>query len=199
LNLHAYAGNPVQRIDPLGLEGCYVHFPDYPIEIRNGIKTTLLGGHAGVLSYDTEGNTRYCEYGRYNPEGENVIGNALETHKGNVRCLKDVPSINMDKNGKPTQESMEKLQEYLYTNAGAKTKVKMTCSTTANANKINEYINEIADNPNREEYNWKPWSENHCRTFAQKSALQGSALPDAISTSVRIENGKTDWAFEPDE
>ena len=56
-----FGGNPVMEIDPLGLAGCYVLFPGYPITFAPGLTSTLLGDHAGGLGYNASGSTRYYE------------------------------------------------------------------------------------------------------------------------------------------
>ncbi|WP_447894305.1 RHS repeat-associated core domain-containing protein [Vreelandella sp. GE22] len=56
-NLYGYVTNPRGAVDPMGLAGCYVHFPDYPISTGLGFSSIMLGGHSGVLGYNSEGET----------------------------------------------------------------------------------------------------------------------------------------------
>jgi len=58
------SGNPVGLMDPFGLSACMVYWPYYPIVVP-GTQVSVPAIHAGVLTYDSEGNTRYYEYGRY--------------------------------------------------------------------------------------------------------------------------------------
>ena len=55
-NHYIYPVNPTGWIDSLGLQqACVVNFPDYPVEYAEGKTSTWLGGHSGVLTYDTSG------------------------------------------------------------------------------------------------------------------------------------------------
>lgn len=75
-NGYNYPLNPAQKIDPLGLQVCYVAFPNMPIQTDIDWigETTWVGGHAGVLVYHNKGITRYYEYGRYNRNVAGLIG-----------------------------------------------------------------------------------------------------------------------------
>jgi RHS repeat-associated protein len=64
-NFYSYAQNPLSTIDPLGLEGCVVNFPDYPIEMPMAkpahglvviaalLPTTRPGAHPILSMVDT--------------------------------------------------------------------------------------------------------------------------------------------------
>jgi RHS repeat-associated protein len=87
-NHYIYPVNPTGWIDSLGLQqACVVNFPDYPVEYAEGKTSTWLGGHSGVLTYDTSGKTQYFEYGRYNPNAKGIMGSKLPQDDGNVRKL----------------------------------------------------------------------------------------------------------------
>jgi len=84
INACTYTGNrPIDIFDPLGLTGCIVNFPDYPVEYSPGKTSTWLGGHSGILTYDSKGATSYYEYGRYSAS-KSTVGVALPQNEGNV-------------------------------------------------------------------------------------------------------------------
>jgi hypothetical protein len=173
LNPYAYPENPVGWVDPLGLDACYVHFPDYPVTYNDaGDKSTWLGGHAGVLTYDKEGTTRYYEYGRYPPKMAGVFGKTLSEDKGNVRRV-PVANLKMDSDGKPTSESMAALEAQLSSTVGQHTKAKLTCNADSDPSKVHEHVEGIANNPNRDKYSWTPFFSNHCRSFAKAAVKAG--------------------------
>ena len=152
MNTFGYAnGNPLSIIDPLGLAGCYVGFPWYPVTVPGtSVKVPLT--HAGVLSYDAQGRTRYYEYGRY------------DSDFGDVR-RRSVPDLKLGQDGKPTPESWAKMLERL-TTIGHGTKPKMSCDAEADAGKINLFAEDRMHDPNRAPYSWNPLNMNTCTTFA---------------------------------
>ncbi|WP_225980320.1 RHS repeat-associated core domain-containing protein [Paracidovorax avenae] len=173
VNPYTYGNNsPAEQIDPEGLSACYVLFPDYPIEYSPGKTSTWLGGHGGVLTYDAKGVTQYYEYGRYRPNDPLTIGAKLPDMDGNVRKI-GVPNLKMDPNGEPTQESMEKLKSVLSQKAGHNTRTELTCNRNADASKVSEYANNVANNKDRDKYNWNPLNPNQCRSFAKKAIEMG--------------------------
>ncbi|EIX9972295.1 RHS repeat protein, partial [Salmonella enterica] len=164
-NLYQYPLNPVQGIDPFGLAACKVLYPDYPIEYMNGRTSTWLGGHGGIVGYDRKGSTKYYEYGRYNPSLEGIVGVKLPTDDGNIRNV-IIPDLVLDKDGNPTNESLEKLKVALSAKAGKNTNAELTCSKDVDEKKMYEYINKVANDKKRDKYNWNPLSPNQCRSFA---------------------------------
>ena len=99
ISTYAYVdGKPLTLVDQYGLEGCYVSWPGYPITVPGTSKQLPLI-HAGALSYDASGKTRYYEYGRY------------ENDQGNVR-RRPVPDLKMGPDGKPTAESRDRLKRH---------------------------------------------------------------------------------------
>ncbi len=164
-NLYTYALNPILGFDPLGLAACKVLYPDYPIEYMNGSTSTWLGGHGGIVGYDEKGSTKYYEYGRYNPSLKGIIGVKLPTDDGNVRNV-SMPNLVLDKDGNPTNESLEKLKTALSTKAGKNTNAELTCSKDVDEKKVYEYINKVANDEKRDKYNWNPLSPNQCRSFS---------------------------------
>jgi uncharacterized protein RhaS with RHS repeats len=170
INTYAYvASNPVANIDPAGLAGCAIRFPDYPIDTGYGFSSTRLGGHGGVLSYDAKGSTRYYEYGRYSPSDRYVIGDRRPNNEGNVRRV-PIPDLVMDpKTGQPTLASMDALRKALSEKAGHNTTSELTCDNDADENEINAYAEDFANNPDRPPYSWTPWSSNQCRDFSNNA------------------------------
>ncbi|WP_322784311.1 RHS repeat-associated core domain-containing protein [Verminephrobacter aporrectodeae] len=173
-NRFAYAGgDPLNFIDPLGLDACIVNFPDYPVAIGYGMTSTSLGGHGGILTYDRNGRTRYYEFGRYDPSGKGVIGSTRPMADGNVRRL-TISDLKMDRNtGDPTSASLEKLRKELEKKAGDKTKIDLKCEKNVDEEKVIKYAEEYSTNKNRPSYSWTPWNQNHCRIFARNALNHG--------------------------
>jgi uncharacterized protein RhaS with RHS repeats len=159
LNTYQYAnGNPLSIIDPFGLAGCYVGFPGYPITIPGtSVKVPLT--HAGVLSYNDQGRTRYYEYGRY------------DSDFGEVK-RRSVPDLKLGQDGKPTPESWAKMLERL-TELGHGTKPKTSCDADADAGKINLFAEDRMHDPSRAPYSWNPLNMNTCTTFASDALDAG--------------------------
>jgi RHS repeat-associated protein len=169
-NIYSYVGgNPLIAIDPMGLAACSVLFPDYPIDTGFGFTSTSIGGHAGVVSYDSQGSTRYYEYSRYSPSNPYVIGDARPDNEGNIRRV-PIPDLIIDaKTGQPTPASLEVLRKSLSEKVGHKTKTELTCDNAVDEKKVNKFAEDFANNQSRPPYNWKPWSSNQCRDFAQRA------------------------------
>jgi RHS repeat-associated protein len=172
INLYGYPKNPMNWGDPTGLQqACVVNFPKYPVEYTEGKTSTWLGGHGGVLTYNSTGETLYFEYGRYNPNLPGIVGEKLPANEGNIRQVL-MPDLKIDKNGNPTKESMEKLKQSLSTKSGKGTAANLVCKS-ADPQKVLRYVNNIANNKDREKYRWNPFNPNHCRSFAEKASEAG--------------------------
>jgi len=159
INPFVYVQNsPVNLVDPFGLGGCYVGYPGYPITMP-GTNTKVPLTHAGVLSYDSEGHTRYYEYGRYNSDF------------GNVR-RRPVPDLQIGPDGQPIPESWAKLQDAL-NKIGNGTKAKTSCNDKVDADKINSFAEQRMKDPKRSPYSWNPFNFNTCTTFAGDALKAG--------------------------
>jgi hypothetical protein len=160
-NIFAYVeGDPLSLIDPEGLAGCRVSFPDMPIDTGLGFSSTNLGGHAGALGYSSDGKTSYYEYGRYGGDF------------GAVRKV-PVPDLVMDKNGNPTPESLERLRQYLSKKAGKNTPASLTCEKDIDEKKIYDFAEKLKNDAKRPPYSWNPFHPNQCRTFADRAVEAG--------------------------
>ncbi|EKT7568540.1 hypothetical protein A8N28_004951, partial [Salmonella enterica] len=92
-------------------------------------------------------------------------GVKLPTDDGNIRNV-IIPDLVLDKDGNPTNESLEKLKVALSAKAGKNTNAELTCSKDVDEKKMYEYINKVANDKKRDKYNWNPLSPNQCRSFA---------------------------------
>lgn len=147
----------------MGLAGCTVAFPGYPITLP-GTDTQLALGHAGILAYDSSVSTRYYEYGRYNGDFSSVR-------------RASVPDLKMGPDGNPTPESMGALQRALTQNQGKGTQAKLKCDADADADaderQIIAFAEQRMNDPNRAPYSWNPLNPNTCGTFARDALRAG--------------------------
>lgn len=151
---YAYCmNNPVKYIDPNEKDAVLVVFPDYKISTPIGKMGNL--GHAGVLLINNKtGLTKYYEYGRYDKEG-----------KGEVRNIK-ISNVKIDKNGKPTTESLNKVMGELSKKAGQNGRIDGAYIESDKFENMDKYAtikeNENS-NPSRKTYSL---TGNNCGTFA---------------------------------
>lgn len=160
-NFFVYASSDsINMIDPNGLGGCYVYWPGYPIEIPNTERSIPLN-HAGVLSWDEGGNTRYYEYGRY------------RSNFGEVE-RRPVPDLEIGPDGKPSADSWAAVKDAL-DRRGKGTKAKFYCDDDADADKINQFAETRKNDSNRRPYSWNPlpWKYNTCVSFAMDALDAG--------------------------
>ena len=161
------AGNPVMYIDPDGNDAIFICFPDYKIdtEIKNPITNKTIKasglGHAGVLLIDNKtGKTRYYEYGRYK---------TLDGTKGKVRNL-IIPNCKI-KDGKPTQESLDKVLNIISKKAGQSGNIEGAYVSSEKFTEMDSYAKSKLDestfgnskyNKDRDPYDL---FSNNCATF----------------------------------
>ncbi len=179
LNLFSYAvNNPLLNVDPDGRDAIAVVFPDYKIQTPVGRIGGL--GHAGVVTIDSGGHTKYFEYGRYDDAG-----------KGLVR-ERAVPSVVMGPDGKPTAASLNGLMKSISHQAGHDGKIegayfKADDKHTAQMNQYAEGREAQNNNPKRESYDLQ---DNSCGTFMDKTIEAGGIkLPSDLSARP---NGQVD-------
>ena len=160
--------NPVNMIDPDGKDGIYIAYPDYKINVA-GLKIPNLG-HAGVLLIDNKtGNTKYYEYGRY--DKENI---------GIVRSL-SIPNVEIDKQGKPTVESLNNVLSVLSEKAGQGGSIEGAYIKSDKFVEMNQYAkSKMSENYN---LNRKKYSliNNNCATFALDVLEQENKVKDSTS------------------
>lgn len=151
---YAYCmNNPVKYIDPNEKDAVLVVFPDYKISTPIGKMGNLE--HAGVLLINNKtGLTKYYEYGRYDKEGQ-----------GEVRNIK-ISNVKIDKNGKPTTESLNKVMGELSKKAGQNGRIDGAYIESDKFENMDKYAtikeNENS-NPSRKTYSL---TGNNCGTFA---------------------------------
>ncbi|MBP7105557.1 MAG: RHS repeat-associated core domain-containing protein, partial [Fermentimonas sp.] len=180
---YAYCyNNPLKFIDPDGKDGVFIAFPDYKISTPLGKVGGL--GHAGVLLIDNKtGYTKYYEYGRYDSE-----------NKGEVRT-KSVSNVLIGKDGKPTEESLNKVLGQISDKAGQKGKIEGAYVKSDKFDKMKDYADsKMTENkdPDRKEYTL---TGNNCGTFAADVLKQDPDVKDkAPITIIARPNGMVkDW------
>lgn len=129
-------------------------------------------GHAGVVSIDTSGHTKYYEYGRYD-----------SAHLGVARHI-SVPDVVMQKNGFPTNASLAKLMSALSERAGHGGPVEGAYFKHANASQVDAYAqSREAQNTDASR---KPYNilTNSCSSFTC-SAIAAGGGSTALTYSPR--------------
>ncbi len=173
--------NPINGIDPDGRDGILIVFPNYKVDTETRLGKQPLG-HAGVLLIDNKtGYTKYYEYGRYQTD---------DGTKGKVRTIA-VPNVVIGEDGKPTQESLNKVLGRISEKAGQGGAIE-GAYVEGDFTKMNDYAQEKLkeSNPQYKEYDKdrKPYSltGNNCGTFGCDVLKQDS---DAKK--------KAPWIFNP--
>src|SRR6218665_2187311 len=160
--------NPNIYVDKDGRDAILIVFPDYKIdpELKVGKwKAPKVGGlgHAGVLLIDNKtGVTKYYEYGRYQ---------TTDGAKGSVRNI-TVSNVVIGEDGKPTQESLNKVLGQISQKSGQRGKIEGAYVISDQFKAMNSYAQDKLNesNPGNPDYdkNRPPYalSENNCGTFA---------------------------------
>jgi len=183
ISTYAYCNNnPVNAIDIDGRDGIFITFPDYKISTPIGKIGNL--GHAGVLLIDNKtGVTKYYEYGRYD-----------KPQKGIVKTF-SVSNVKIGTDGKPTQESLNKVLAQISKEKGQGGKIEGAYVKSNKFKEMNDYAkSKMAENsdPKRKEYSL---TNNNCGTFAADVLKQDSKVKDnAPTTIIARPNGMVkDW------
>lgn len=161
-NLYEYALNdPVNIVDPDGLQAIRVIYMNYPIKTPLG---ELPLGHAAVIAVNPEtGFTHYFEYGRYN---QREIGDF-----GTVK-RRTIPNLKFS-NGNPTEESLNNLYNSISEKWGKGYPVMANYYPNANYETVIKYAEKFKNDANRPAYN--PFF-NSCYTFSRNAVLSGINL-----------------------
>ncbi len=167
------SGNPLSYVDPLGLDAVFLQYAgfnvtvprEYRIEIplpppgsKFKIPNHLPLGHAAVITIDTStGKTQYYEYGRYDAKQFGIVRR------------QPIPDVLLGSDGKPTQDSLKKIYDFVSSHYGQGKPVNSTYFTDANAAKINSFANQRMNDKNRAPYG----PTNNCYTFGAEAIQHG--------------------------
>jgi hypothetical protein len=162
--------NPINMIDPDGRDAILIAFPNYKVEtgVRVTIKNPFTGkpivnwkapkvglGHAGVLIIDNKtGVTSYYEYGRYDKE-----------QKGIVRKV-SVSNVVIGEDGKPTQESLDKVLGQISAKSGQGGKIEGAYIESDKAKEMKAYAEKVMGQNTDEKRDPYTLTGNNCATFA---------------------------------
>lgn len=154
-NPYMYPLNPVQGIDPLGLDAIQINYDYYPVNTGMGFNLPL--GHGAVVTVDPKtGKTQYYEFGRY-----------TDKECGNVR-RRPVPDLSMGKDGQPTKESLDALYKFTSEKYGHGSTVTPTYYSDTNYKSANEYAEDFS-----KKHDCYSLIGNNCKTFAHDAATAG--------------------------
>jgi RHS repeat-associated protein len=164
INTYGYVGgNPLSKIDSMGLAGLVVYFSGYQVDTGQGFSLPL--GHAGVVAIDNKtGATQYFDFGRYGGE------------YGDVRGPFDIGTVTFDKNGMPTQASMDAINKTMSNSFGKGTYPNSIYDGNADASKIISFALDRQKNVAKYPYAINPFSKNKfnvCDTFAKDAMGAG--------------------------
>lgn len=166
LNLYSYTRNsPLNHVDPDGRDAIAVVFPNYKISTPIGKVGGL--GHAGIVTIDSKGHTRYFEYGRY-------PGKNKDAPPGRVQ-ERGVVDVKMGPDGKPTKDSLNNLMKDVSSKAGQNGKVEgayfdTTDKQTQDMNKHALDQKSQNESTSKEAYSL---TDNNCGTFVNDTLKSG--------------------------
>ena len=158
ITTYAYvSGSPLDTVDPLGLDGMVVNFPNYMVDTGMGFKVPL--GHSGVVAIDPKtGQTQYFDLGRYGGE------------YGDVRGPFDVGHIEFDSDGNPTTASLVAVLLETSDKFGHGYTPMITYSKDADASKMVAFALDRQSHMSDHPYTINPFAKsemNFCHKFAK--------------------------------
>jgi len=180
-NRYAYANNnPNSYVDPDGRDAININYVGYRVDTGLGFRAPL--GHGGVVLVDeTSGHTEYYEYGRYSPDGKGIVGAGLPAKQGNVRRV-PIPDVEIGDDGRPTPGSLKNLYSYLKSYVGKDAEVDADYEDDADFKKMKDYVNSVANDPNRESYNF---FNCNCFSFSDDVIQSGRSGGGGFIESIR--------------
>jgi len=197
--------NPINAVDPDGRDGIIIVFPQYKVdtEVKVGKwkAPKLPLGHAGVLTIDKKGRTRYYEYGRYA---------TTDGTKGRVRRI-SVSNVKMGSDGKPTNESLNKVMGQISKKSGQGGEIRGAYIVSDKTEQMNKYAEQKLNesNPGNPDYNKDRESydvkSNNCGTFAADVINQDESVdqPTIVNPTPNnivdeyIEEGNAEVKYDP--
>ena len=194
LNLYSYTrNNPLISVDPDGRDAIAVVFPKY--KIQTGTRLGKIGGlgHAGIVTIDSKGKTRYFEYGRYPGPKES------KAEPGRVR-ERPVVDVQMGKDGKPTPESMQSLLKDVSAKGGQNGKVEGAYfqTTDSQTQDMNKYaVDQISQNESVSKEAYSLLGKN-CGTFINE-VLEAGGVDTPMLIDPRPNSMIGEWQDEDNE
>lgn len=142
----------------------YVNFPNYDVAVtRNGDRAEL--GHAGVLVVNKDGSRRLYEYGRY--DNGNVGVQLGRDENGDNRGNWRVNNIS----GKTLDDVSKNILATQGSHSG--NNVRLTY-VNADPQKVINYINNDANNSNRDSYSVCGYNDKNCGSMASEAIEAGT-------------------------
>ena len=163
VNTYLYvSGSPIIQIDNNGLDAVYIEYIGYPVYTgynwSDGSHIYAPLGHAAVIAIDEKtGYTKYYEYGRYDKENRGIV------------LRRGVPNVTI-RDGKPTEESLQKLYSNASKNWGKGSPTFTLYYDSANYNDVVAYAEKVKADPNRSDY---MLYFNDCMSFANDAIDAG--------------------------